>query len=455
MQENEFEKKMQQEMDAFQLQPTEAVWQNVQAQVGKGKERKRKYLIFSFLLIPFLASTLLLADLKQHTASLNKQAENKIEKKLAQVNNEENLQLQQSNKKQESATTALTNNNNAGSKQQQQTTVVVNGNKIASHKIRRTTKGTATIKIEEAIISEEPATVNKNVLTEKYQSVKTELAVTNEEQQNKEIIEPKETVAEQQLKNEPTKENAAIAKAIQPSPQKTKKQFWNKSFYTAFGRSSTGSKYLNATAAADYNNSGSGTVPGNAGAGTYSPSATKPGFSFAAGFEISRSLSAKTTLGAGLQYQLFTTSIATGEKANIQSSSSGSREVFKSGSSNRYTSFYHFIILPVSFSTQVAAIKGRQINFTAGVNFLRLVHSNALLFDYTQGNYYRDNTIFNKTLVGLSAGASINLAGKNKSPFYIGPEFYYSLTPQAASGMYGQAHYKFFGIRLQKMLQKK
>ena len=50
----------------------------MQAQVGKGKERKRKYLIFSFLLIPFLASTLLLADLKQHTASLNKQAADRI-----------------------------------------------------------------------------------------------------------------------------------------------------------------------------------------------------------------------------------------------------------------------------------------------------------------------------------------------------------------------------------------
>lgn len=455
MQENEFEKKMQQEMDAFQLQPTEAVWQNVQAQVGKEKERKRKYLIFSFLLIAFLASTLWLGDLEQHTSSLNKQAENKIEKSLAQGNNEKNLQPQQPNEKQESAATALTNNNNAGSKQGQQTTVVENGNKITSHKIRRISKGTATIKITQAVVSEEPVAVNENVLTEKDQSVKTELAVTNEKQQNKEITEPKETVAEQPLKKEPTKENAAIVKAVQPSPQKTKKQIWNKSFSVSFGRSSTGSKYLNANAPADFNNGGVITTPGNAGAGAYSPSATKPGFSLAAGFEISRSLSAKITLGAGLHYQLLTTSIAIGEKVNIQSASSGSREVFKSGSSNRYTSFYHFITLPVSFSTQVAAIKGRQINFTAGINFSRLIQTNALLFDYTQGNYYRDNTVFNKTLVGLSAAALINLAGKNKSPFYIGPEFYYSLTLQAASGMYGQAHYNFLGIRFQKMLQKK
>ena len=455
MQENEFEKKMRQEMDAFQLKPTEAVWQNVQAQVGKGTERKRKYLIFSFLLIAFLGSTLWLADLKQHTASLNKQAENKIEKKLAQVNNEKNLQPQQPNEKLARAVPSLINNNNAVSKQQQPTAVVVNGNKIASHKIRGTTKGTATIKIEQAIVSEEPVAVNENGLTEKDQSIETELAVINEEQQNKEIIEQKETIAKQPLQKQPTKENAAVAIATQPLPQKTKKQIWNKSFSVLFGSSSIGSKYLNANAPADYNNSGTGTVPGNVGLGTYYPSATKPGFVFAAGFEISRSLSAKTTLGAGLQYQLFTTSIATGEKANTQSSSSGSREVFKSGSSNRYTSFYHFITLPISFSTQVAAIKGRQINFTGGVNFSRLLHTNALLFDYAQGNYYRDNTVFNKTLVGLSAGASINLAGKNKAPFYIGPEFYYSLTSLAPSGMYGQAHYKFFGIRLQKMLQKK
>ena len=49
MQENEFEKKLQQKMDALQFQPTEEVWQKVQAQVVE-KKRRRRGIVFFFLL---------------------------------------------------------------------------------------------------------------------------------------------------------------------------------------------------------------------------------------------------------------------------------------------------------------------------------------------------------------------------------------------------------------------
>jgi hypothetical protein len=449
MQENEFEKKMQQKMEAFQLQPTEAVWQKLQLRVAKGKERKRKYIIFSFLLLAFLGSTLLVADLKQQTSSLNKREGNKIEKILSQadiVNKEQQQQLA------DKLAPAVSSFNNKHTYTKPQHNIAATNNKASYSKIRSTTKGSTKIKVTAAVVTEDQLGINENVVTEKERFPNTDRTVTSDLKPAVKSNEPRETTVKEQLQIQPTKENKDLIKATQPSIKKDKNKLLNTSFSLAIGRSSAGNKYPGGNATADYTNSTSG-LPG--GLGTYFPSATNPGLSLTAGFEVSRSLSAKTTLGAGLQYKLFTTSVATGEKENTQLASGSRQEIFRSGSSNLYTSFYHFITLPVSFSTQIATIKGREINLTGGVNFSRLIYTNALQFDNAQGNYYSDNTVFNKTQVGLSAAALINLAGKNKVPFYIGPDFYYSLTPQAASGIYAVSHYKSFGIRIQKRLQKK
>ena len=451
MQENEFEKQVRQRMGAFQLQPTDAVWQKLHLQVAKGKERKRKYVIFSFLLVALLGSALLLNDLKRQTASVNKIAEKKSGENPLQKDAGSNLQQPQQTKETPAEAVFLSANSYTGNKKQQQKFIFLANNKTSHHKIKRTTRGTVKIEIASAIVAEDEEAANDNVSGGKEHSFFKDMAVENKTKSAIKIIEQNEILIATALQQPSVKENKEPIKATQTAPKKEKTKLWATSFSLAVGRSSTDSKYLDVGSAAYYNYSGVGSTP-NSGV-FYQPAATKPGFSFSAGFEVSCFLSAKTTLGTGLQYKLFTTSIATGEKVNTAAASGSTRQqVFKSGSSNRYTSFYHFITVPVSFSTQIATIKTREINLTAGINFLRLVHTNALQFDYTQENYYRDNSVFNKTQVGLSTAFFINLGGKNKAPFYIGPDFYYSPTPQAASGMYIASHYKSFGIQIKKML---
>src|ERR1019366_4224479 len=55
MEENKFEKKVQQKMDELQIQPSDAVWEKIESQIGKKKGR-RWGLIILFLLIGLILS---------------------------------------------------------------------------------------------------------------------------------------------------------------------------------------------------------------------------------------------------------------------------------------------------------------------------------------------------------------------------------------------------------------
>jgi hypothetical protein len=80
--------------------------------------------------------------------------------------------------------------------------------------------------------------------------------------------------------------------------------------------------------------------------------------------------------------------------------------------------------------------------------------TNALAFNSTQGRYYTGADELNKTILSLSASAFVNFAGDNKPAFYIGPQFSYSLTSMASTGLHSGRHAGFIGLRLQKNLWK-
>ena len=55
MEQNNFEKNMQQKMDELKIAPSESVWTNVEKRIGK-KDKDRKLIFMLFLLIVFLLS---------------------------------------------------------------------------------------------------------------------------------------------------------------------------------------------------------------------------------------------------------------------------------------------------------------------------------------------------------------------------------------------------------------
>ena len=51
MQENEFEKQVQQKMDELKLHPSNAVWQKIEVQIKKEKKRRWMLIFFPIILI--------------------------------------------------------------------------------------------------------------------------------------------------------------------------------------------------------------------------------------------------------------------------------------------------------------------------------------------------------------------------------------------------------------------
>ena len=84
----------------------------------------------------------------------------------------------------------------------------------------------------------------------------------------------------------------------------------------------------------------------------------------------------------------------------------------------------------------------------------QLVASNALQFNQSSGLYYHNNSMLNKTQVGLNTAFSVELFSKQKRSLLIGPCFYYSATNLATQGLYNKKHFVFTGLRTEIIFGK-
>ena len=90
---------------------------------------------------------------------------------------------------------------------------------------------------------------------------------------------------------------------------------------------------------------------------------------------------------------------------------------------NTYRNNFHYIEIPVSLKFQLGNSETLPIYWSAGVSISQLISSNSLQFKSVPGLYYNDNSLYNKTQVGLQTGFSALLFAK-KSPDKYRPIFY-------------------------------
>ena len=68
--------------------------------------------------------------------------------------------------------------------------------------------------------------------------------------------------------------------------------------------------------------------------------------------------------------------------------------------------------------------------------------------------YYTNNSIFNKTQIGLNTSISTALFSKQKNSVLIGPYFYYGASRLANEGLYNKKHFVFTGLRTEIIFGK-
>jgi hypothetical protein len=239
-----------------------------------------------------------------------------------------------------------------------------------------------------------------------------------------------------------------ITKDTSKTKQKSK---WDFAVQLGLGISATGHNYLsniNSTAVATTT---TGVITN--GIRPYSLSSVKMSWAFKVGLSAMYHISKRVTVTAGLTYKLYSTVIATGAKF-IDSNNTGAN-VYFSGTNNSYHNYYHFIDVPVEFQYQIGNNAQLPVYAFAGINLSNLIYTNALQFNYANGTYYQDNSLFYKPTIGLSGGLLFDMFIKKKMPLQIGPDLYYSFSNMARSGLYTDKHYSYLGLRFQHIIGKK
>lgn len=478
MQENEFEKKLQQKLETLQVQPTAEVWQKVQLQVAQ-KKKKRRFAFF--FLLAFMLCTGALVTNMLLTIPGNDTAAGKIEmtidrkvtppadesndKKFAA--NESALQETQKAPAFDSTTApaAATGEEKTGTKtvankpidlrdKTGRNTTVARGPRNTSTKARLSVATTNPAVEEEQDKTaqksgEEKQTSPETITKEIAGTGRREVAGTVSEAVNEPT--EKDSVAKEMAQQEMKKESeTGKAVAAAKEKKKAKDRKWGIGFSFSAGLNKAGNNSSSKSLLEDYNSGGVSGNPNTPAAGlnssTFSP--MQPGPAFATGIHVYRKLGHSLKLTMGLQYNYSSLSSKTGKR--IDTTAAVRVEIYRPGSTVSYTNRYHYITIPISLSAKLFSIGNREIVIDAGASLSQLVGTNALSFNSTQERYFTGANDLNKTVLSLSGALAVNLAGNNQPAFYIGPQVNYALTQLAPAGLHRGIRPLFLGIRLQK-----
>ena len=178
----------------------------------------------------------------------------------------------------------------------------------------------------------------------------------------------------------------------------------------------------------------------------YTPSDVKQGFAFTAGMFARRNISKKLAIKIGVSYMHASTSMKIGQKIDsiraVNQSNSAMDKVdgyYTVGTSNRYTNKYSMVGLSASLDWHIT----RRLSWENGINFARLLKSNALHFDGLTGSYYEDDRLFNRNQVLASSSIQFNVLKK----ISVGPEARFALTDMLKNNANDKKHMRYIGIK--------
>jgi hypothetical protein len=450
MEQNKFEKEVQQKMDELKIHPADSVWEKIEARIEKKKHSNRGLGLLLLFFI-FLAGGYLLWNTSHRSITeTNNSGINSPEKKPGKISSENNKTVQPETNFNPGS---ITQPGNATANTRVKKSVNKNPSQYyklpANKKINpgentivtfRQIKVTDDIseEIKAKIVDEQPQENVKNIEELKDSTYKnTEPGILP-----KSIL--KATIAK-------IKDTSKQALITSESTKHTKKAKWKVGILFSGGISKVGNSFLNedkSAAVSDPNLSIAAPAPGI----VLQPSATKAGFGFIIGTFAEKNIFSKTKLVLGINFKSFNTSNkvgirnATTRLYNVQSNITNANDT--------YTNRYNFIELPVTLKVQIGKGKNVPLFWQGGVVISELISSNALQFDQSSIYYYNDNSIFNKTQFGLNTSISAAVFSKRKNSFLIGPYFYYDVSRLANEGLYNKKHFVFTGLRAEIIFGK-
>ena len=462
MEQNNFEKQVQQKMEELKIHPSESAWGNIEKRIAQNSNRKKLIFILSILipLVLFTAFYWAYNSSKSNSSGqknesfaivkngnqkndlsvekpdqLNKnytETEKRTERKKDEVKIKKFNSKNQPLKKINSPRILKSDLSDFDSSQEKVNKIeIVNDNKVEKSLSPRTV-------YESQIKADAADKMNGNNITNESSS-------TEKEDEN-----VKEKLA---FKKQTKEDTAAVVGPSKISTVKKQKANWDMGFAVTGGTSFAGNVPLSINKSADYLASpatGGSSQPPN----YYMPSKSGNSLAFTAGVFIQKNIFAKNKISIGLNYKYFSTTNKVGNKidslrSNFYSATSPANQ------SHDFHNKFHFLELPVTFKLRLNPNKSLPLYWNAGFSISQLIATNALQFKNDRGLYYQDNSFFNKTQIGFNTGFSATLFSKNKNAVSVGPYFYYGATSLSNKGLYNQTHFSFIGISAEILLNKK
>jgi hypothetical protein len=448
MEQNSFEKNIQQELDKFSIHPSGSVWLNVEKRIEKKHKDRRMIFILFFFILFFLSGGYWLFNLSKNATQQDPQTSSAVKKNSnlsVIIKNDSTLippAISPGVNSRSTDVDGVTAKRIKGSPENK-FTIPKNKNDVGSQKELLLDKV--------AFASKEKILPYENTNDERLNTVESEIEnadLNNKNFQNKISLDSLSNQLElEKIKAEIVSKNNSPAKKHSENRQKN---HWVLGVILSGGKSMMVHDPLGIqNSSSDYLQSSPNSGSGSGGNPSFAPSEMKNSFAFIGGAFIEKNISAKSKMSLGFSYKYFSSINKVGSQ-----SSTRLNQYSAANTINSYRNNFHFLELPVSVKFQLNNSKSLPLLWHAGIHIYQLISSNALQFQSSPGLYYNNNSMFNKTQLGLSTGISAVLFSKQKVPVIIGPYFYYSASRLAGKGLYKNKHFSFMGLRTEILFEK-
>jgi hypothetical protein len=474
MQENSFEKKVQQKMEELSFEPSEPVWQKVELQIQQKRRRRR----LVFLLLPLL---LVGSGLALYFAGTNQSAtpvaQTEIKDKGDATTNITPTDIPvktiaEKNNTSPETKKALTNNNNQSQKEKQRFFT------ISKKSQKQLQKNSEKIVVEEA---EEPAVfmgrdLHALVLQNEIDKIEGRKKETDnisnpfQKKQLKDRMAENETAAKL---NELRMAESAIADSTSKAIAAKEKTEMDSAVvdvaYKPKGKTKVLEWGLHARVGVAGLRSNVASVFGQESLADFSSAPTTGNNSPPAGriaakaanhlaFTIGGSLRKKTFQNAfvsvGLQYSYYSTQSSVGTHINNDTTVAYNGRSFSlenyytsTGAAEQYTNRFHYLELPLAVDYR--PFKKLPLQLQHGLSIGRLIATNALYYNSAAGFYYRNDNWLRKTSFNLFTSVDYRLLQAKSFSLFAGPQLQWALSPVQQKEENKKQHFFFGGLNAQ------
>lgn len=462
---NEFEKQVKVIMEDLKLSPSPPVWENIEEQIKKKKDRKR--VIFWFLFLFLILAGGLWFTIGKNDAGIDSQKAKLEQQNPASPGTTPDVSQKNKNvlvdKKNENTTAIITSSEN------KKTTVTKSfiDKKHFSDASKPQKSVTNPIRIKQpdiAIAKDQDQSFKSQPAAEQQISPAISSPKTDErtEIQNVQQLKTESQMISATKPNEDSKEKIdSTADTKQPGIEtsnlneqknkKSKNNKWQKGITADIGWSNYNHGLFHNSAADRYSFSN---VQSSGGISpvVYAPQQNKKGIAFTIGGNIQRSMGKRIKISVGLEYHYYSaqTRIGTAVKKdtmikNTNGQPTSVSRFYTYGNQSDYTNAFHIVEVPLTF--EYRPFNNIPISLSVGISYGHMLHTSALTYSRYSNLYYNDQSNYVKNYISIFSSVQYSWLRKNKLEIRSGPIYRYAANDLQHAPAYGTPHLFFVGLR--------